>query len=246
MSRMISRLGHFRIVFAVLCITSTARCADWQVGRIEQVRKDVSSKTLYYVVNTPVTEDTTTYTISVHVQNRLVTASYDLDKLQSEPPVEWTENTPVWVQISDKTMFLKSATSGEYKLTISKSKSVAVMQPLTLDEIKVLNAGARQVTGNTAVGFGAKEAAQSQPQPVEAAQPAPQPPGGTLDISTVPYLADVFVDGKDMGYSPAKIRVSPGKHSVKVSKNGYQPYVKEVVVALDSEQKLDVTLEKKP
>lgn len=241
---MILRLSHFRTVFAVLCITTTAWCADWQVGRIEQVRKDVSSKVLYYLVNTPVTEDTTTYSISVHVQNRLLTASYDLDKVQSEPPVEWTENTPVWVEVSDKTLLLKSATSGEYKLTISKSKPAAVMQPLTLDEIKVLNAGARQVTGNTAVGFGAKEAAQAQP--VEAAQPAAPSPGGTLNISTVPYLADVFVDGKDMGYSPAKIRLSPGKHSVKVSKNGYQPYMKEVVVALDSEQKLDVTLEKKP
>ena len=240
---MISRLGHFRIVFVVLCAT-TAWCADWQVGRIEQVRKDVSSKVLYYLVNTPVTEDTTTYTISVHVQNRLVTASYDLDKVQSEPPVEWTENAPVWIQVSDKTLYLKSATSGEYKLTISKSKPVAVMQPLTLDEIKVLNAGARQVTDNTTVGFGAKEAAQAQP--VEAAQPDAQPAGGTLNVSTVPYLADVFVDGKDMGYSPAKIRVSPGKHSVRVSKSGYLPYVKEVVVALDSEEKLDVTLEKRP
>jgi hypothetical protein len=40
--------------------------------------------------------------------------------------------------------------------------------------------------------------------------------------------------------------VSPGKHSVRVSKSGYLPYVKEVVVALDSEEKLDVTLEKRP
>lgn len=239
-----ARFHSLAVSVVVLFFSSTLWCADWQVGRIDQVRKDVSSKVLYYLVNTPVTEDTTTYTISVHVQNRLVTASYDLDKVQSEPPVEWTENTPLWVQVSDKTLYLKSATSGEYKLTISKSKQAAVMQPLTLDEIKVLNAGARQVTENTAVGFGAKEAAQTQP--VEAAQPVTPPPGGTLNISTVPYLADVFVDGKDMGYSPAKIRVSPGKHSVRVSKNGYLPYVKEVVVALDSEQELDVTLEKKP
>jgi hypothetical protein len=243
---MMSRLRHFYTVFAVLLMAMTAWCADWQVGRIVQVKKDVASKTLYYVVNTPVTEDLITYTISVHVRNQLLTASYELNKAQSEPPVEWTENAPVWVEVEDKTLYLKGATSGEYKLVISKSKPAALMPPLTLDEIKVLNAGARPVAGNTAVGFGAKEAAQAQSQPAEIAQPAPLPPGGTLNISTVPYLADVFVDGKDMGYSPAKIRVSPGKHAVKVSKNGYQPFVKEVVVALDSEQKLDITLEKKP
>jgi hypothetical protein len=241
---MMARLRHFYTLLAVLLMAMTAWCADWQVGRIEQVKKDVASKTLYYVVNTPVTEDVITYTISVHVRNQLLTASYELDKVQTEPPVVWTENTPVWVQVADKTLFLRSATSGEYKLAISKSKSADVMPPLTLDEIKVLNAGARPVGGNSAVGFGAKEDAKSQP--ADAPKPAAEPPGGTLNISTVPYLADVFVDGKDMGYSPAKIRVSPGEHAVKVSKNGYQPYVKEVVVALDSEQKLDITLEKRP
>ena len=118
------------------------------------------------------------------------------------------------------------------------------MQALTLEEIKVLNAGARVTAGTDTVGFGAKEAAQQQE--VAAPKPAPELPGGTINISTVPYLADIFVDGKDMGYSPAKIRMSPGAHSVRVSKNGYTTFTKQVLVSIDKEEKLDVTLEKKP
>jgi hypothetical protein len=54
------------------------------------------------------------------------------------------------------------------------------------------------------------------------------------------------VDGKDMGYSPAKIRMSPGAHTVRVSKNGYTTFTKQVLVSIDKEEKLAVTLEKKP
>jgi hypothetical protein len=235
---------RFLVVFAILMFAGAAWSTDWQVGRIQQVKKDVSSKTLYYIVNTPVTEDVVTYTISVHVNKQLVTGYYELDKVQTAPPDDWSENAPVWVEVDDKTLYLKSAASGEFKLTISKNKPAPVMQPLTLEEIKLLNAGAQMAPGRSTVGFGAKEAAPAR----EAAttNPAPEPPGGTINISTVPYLADVFVDGKDMGYSPPKIRMSPGKHVVRVSKNGYRSFTKEVLVAVDTDQKLDVTLEKKP
>ena len=70
------------------------------------------------------TEDTTTYTISVHVQNRLVTASYDLDKVQSEPPVESTEVRPVSVSGLRQDPVPQKRDVGESQLTISKSKPV--------------------------------------------------------------------------------------------------------------------------
>ena len=237
---------RFCRLVAVVCLVFVGAVwsADWQIGRISQVKKDVNSKTLYYVVNTPVTEDVITYTISVHVNRQIVTGYYELDKAQSEPPSEWTENTPVWIQIQDKTMYLRSATAGEFKLTVAKSKPATLMTPLTLEEIRVLNAGARMTPGTSTVGFGAKEAAQQQE--ISTPKPAPEPPGGTISISTVPYLADIFVDDKDMGYSPAKIRLSPGKHTLRVSKNGFAPFTKQLVVAVDSEQELDVTLVKKP
>ena len=72
--------------FVILGATALALyAADWQVGRIQSVRKDVASKTLYYVVNTPVTEDVTTYTVAVHVNDKLVTGFYEQDKVQDAP-----------------------------------------------------------------------------------------------------------------------------------------------------------------
>lgn len=225
-------------------IVSAAYGAEWQVGRIQDVKKDVTQRVLYYVVNTPVTEQIVTYTISVHAKDQILTAFYDLDKAQSEPPSEWTENAPVWIDVQDKTVYLKSPTSGQLKLTLAKRKAAPMMRPLSVEEIKTLNAGAKLDPANSTVGFGAKEAAQAQE--ATAPKPEPVPPGGTVSISTVPYLADIFVDGKDMGYSPAKIRMSPGKHDIRVSKNGYIPFTRQVMVAADTEQSLDVTLDKKP
>jgi len=44
----------------------------WQPGRIVEVHKKVESKPLYWIVNTPITEDETTYTITVHVGTKLL------------------------------------------------------------------------------------------------------------------------------------------------------------------------------
>ncbi len=63
-----------------------------------------------------------------------------------------------------------------------------------------------------------------------------------MSISSVPYLAEVFVDGESMGYTPAKLKLAPGKHSFRCEKAGYKPWTKDITVTQGSELTLDATL----
>ena len=86
-------------------------------------------------------------------------------------------------------------------------------------------------------------AAAPAPAPAEPAPPpAPEPPTGVVSISSVPYLAEVFVDGESMGYTPAKLKLAPGKHSFRCEKAGYKPWTKDITVTQGSELTLDATL----
>lgn len=67
---------------------------------------------------------------------------------------------------------------------------------------------------------------------------------GKLLLSSVPDGADVYVDESFVGNAPATLKLSPGKHTVKVSQNGYKEWTKQVSVLADSEVNLKAALEK--
>ena len=68
---------------------------------------------------------------------------------------------------------------------------------------------------------------------------------GSVSIRSTPYLAEIFVDGNDMGYAPAKVNLAPGKHSVRLEKPGYKNWTKDITMTAGSELTLDATLERK-
>jgi hypothetical protein len=54
----------------------------------------------------------------------------------------------------------------------------------------------------------------------------------------------VFVDGESMGYTPAKLKLAPGKHSFRCEKAGYKPWTKDITITAGSELTLDATLDR--
>ena len=231
------------VLFALTCMPVVAADSPWQYGRIFDVSKSVATKTKAWVVNTPITEDETSYTISVRVQDKIIVGSYDLAPEESPPPEEWTTNYPVKVQLVGDRIYVRAPT-GNLRLRIVRRKTAKPMMPLTLDEKKRLD----QVEAPTGslVGFSddaksAGGAAPSQPAP----PPAPAPTTGTVNVRSTPYLSEVFVDGDSMGYTPAKIALPPGKHGFRVEKPGYKPWTKEMTITIGSELTLDASLEKK-
>jgi hypothetical protein len=220
----------------------------WQYGRIVDVRKSVSSRTKAWVVNTPITEDVTFYTIWVHLQDKVLTGNYELSPGDSAPPEEWITKYAVKVQLQGDTMYLRGPT-GAVRLHIIQRKAARPMLPLTTDEKKRL--AEMETPEQSLIGFSESKsggtATKSTPaEPAPAPPPSPVPPTtGTVNVRSTPYLSEVFVDGDSMGYTPAKIALPPGRHNFRVEKPGYKAWTKEMMITVGSELTLDASLEKK-
>jgi PEGA domain-containing protein/Ssp1 endopeptidase immunity protein Rap1a len=68
---------------------------------------------------------------------------------------------------------------------------------------------------------------------------------GTIVVTSVPDGADFYSDGPFVGNCPATLKLTVGKHTVRVSKDGYKDWSREITVLDGSEVKLTATLEKK-
>ncbi|MGO9402950.1 MAG: PEGA domain-containing protein [Terriglobales bacterium] len=81
-------------------------------------------------------------------------------------------------------------------------------------------------------------------------KPADQPvvpvkdANGRIALTSSPDGADIYVDDAFVGSAPATLRLSPGKHTIKVSQGGYKAWTKELSVVGSSEVSLKATLEK--
>jgi PEGA domain-containing protein len=238
----------WRILLLLLaCVPLVAAQSTWQYGRIVDVSKSVNTRTKAWVVNTPITEDEITYTISVHVQDKIIVGTYELTPEESAPPEEWTTNYPLRVRLASGRLYLRALT-GDLTLHVVRRKLAKLMTPLTAEEKKRLEqieAPAGSLVGfsdDKAAGAIAAKPAESASPPAPVVLPATM---GTVNVRSTPYLSEVFVDGDSMGYTPAKVSLPPGKHSFRVEKSGYKAWTKEIMITVGSELTLDANLEKK-
>lgn len=244
-----SSMKPSRLLFCVLLFISSGFAADslWQYGRIVDVHKSVNTRTKAWVVNTPIGDEVTVYTISVHVENSVFAGTYELSPEDAAPPPEWTAKYPVRVQMQGETMLVRAPTA-EVRLHIVQHKAARPMEPLTAEEKKTLAAMERPAPQESMIGFSKESPVETQStKPAEPVNVPPPPPAntGTITVRSTPYLSEVFVDGNSMGYTPAKISLPPGKHSFRVEKPGYKPWTKELTLTVGSELTLDADLEKK-
>ena len=236
-------------IFLWLLTSIPLLAADpWQYGRIGEVHKSVTTKTKAWVVNTPINEDQTSFTVSVHVMDKLLVGNYELTPEESAPPQEWTTNYPVKVQLQGDIMYVRSP-MGDVRLHIVQRKTSKLVQPLTPEEKKQLEQ--MEAPAQSVIGFSESSSKTGSEKAVPAAgeaapQPAPTPVNvGTVTVRSTPYLSEVFVDGDSMGYTPAKINLAPGKHAFRVEKPGYKAWTKEMMITVGSELTLDASLERK-
>ena len=235
------------LLFAAVGACNLSAQTAWQYARIVDVSKSVNTKTKAWVVNTPITEDEITYTISVHVQDKVIFGTYEMTPEESAPPEEWTANYPVKIQLTGDRMYVRGPT-GELSFHVVRRKVAKLMTPLTIDEKKQLEQ--MEAPAGSMVGFSSDKAESvSSSKPVESAPPpAPvnlPPTTGTVNVRSTPYLSEVFVDGDSMGYTPAKVSLPPGKHSFRVEKSGYKAWTKEITITAGSDLTLDASLDKK-
>jgi hypothetical protein len=240
-------LTRLLVVFLPFTSLAWAGGTPWQYGRIATVKRSVTTRTKAWVVNTPIGEDETTYTISVHLLDKLIVGTYDSSPEQGDPPMEWTANYPLPVRVEGDAMYLRAPAS-TLRLHIVQRKDARPMVPLTDDERKRLQE--LDAPSDSLIGFSGTGNQKSENRATaQVPPPAPPPPEptttGTVTVRSTPYLSEVFVDGDSMGYTPAKISLPPGKHIFRVEKAGYKPWSKEMTITIGSELNLEASLDKK-
>ena len=67
---------------------------------------------------------------------------------------------------------------------------------------------------------------------------------GKIMVTSTPDGAEVYVDEDLVGNAPATLKLSAGKHTVKVSQQGFKPWTRQVAVYAGSETNLKASLEK--
>jgi PEGA domain-containing protein len=67
---------------------------------------------------------------------------------------------------------------------------------------------------------------------------------GAVKIASQPEGADVWVDDAFVGNAPAQLKLTPGKHRIKVGKEGYKNWEKEITVSAGSELTINAPLKK--
>jgi hypothetical protein len=240
------------LAFALFPMFALAADSPWQQARIVEVKNTVDTRTTAWIVNTPIQDEETVCVIRVHLKDKILQGIYTLDKSQPPPPVEWVKNAPVRAQVVGDRLFLKGPNGHDYKLRVVGTKSAPMLDPWTQKEVTAEKAAAMtEEATHSMIGFDDKPEAAAPVKPAAAPAapvepppppPAPEPPSGLVSVSSVPYLAEVFVDGESMGYTPAKLKLAPGKHTFRCEKAGYKPWTKEITVTQGSELTLDATL----
>jgi len=226
--------------------------SPWQQARIVEVKQTVDTRTSTWIVNTPIQDEETVCVIRIHIKDKILQGIYTLDKAQPAPPPEWVKHAPVRAQIVGDRMFLKGPNGHDYKLRVVSAKTAPTLDPWTTQELTAEKEAAMTEEANhSMIGFDDKPATPEKPAVAPAPAPAqpppppaPEPPTGVVSVSSVPYLAEVFVDGESMGYTPAKLKLAPGKHSFRCDKAGYKSWTKDITVTAGSELTLDATLDR--
>ena len=71
---------------------------------------------------------------------------------------------------------------------------------------------------------------------------APTPIRGSVDISSVPAMADVYIDGKAVGRTPLVLDLLVGEHKVELRREGYVSKTQSIVVAEGKSSSLNIEL----
>ncbi len=68
---------------------------------------------------------------------------------------------------------------------------------------------------------------------------SPEAATAYLSVEVMPHGSQIFVDGMRSGSTPATLALSPGQHTIRVEREGFEPLVATVSLAADDESRVD-------
>ena len=111
------------VLLAFLVSECSVQAAEkpYETGRIIDVEKKSHERILYYLVNTPVTQDDPYYQLSLQLNNSVYVAEYTPRHAADSLPDDWRSGTEVQMKLSDKRhMWMKTPGGSELQLVIVK------------------------------------------------------------------------------------------------------------------------------
>lgn len=84
----------------------------------------------------------------------------------------------------------------------------------------------------------------ASPAPLQSAS-QPDPEAAVLvQVSSDPSAADIALDGNYAGSTPSQIKLKPGLHSIKITKEGFQPWERSITVEAGESRSVAAELQK--
>ncbi len=101
---LMKRIPASAALLAVLFSFSYLHAAEkqFEAGRIVTVEKKFHTRVLYYLVNTPVTQDDPYYAVSLQLGNTVLLTECTPRHAADELPDGWKDNSEVQIKVTDK------------------------------------------------------------------------------------------------------------------------------------------------
>ena len=94
---------------------------QFETGRIITVEKKFHTRVLYYLVNTPVTQDDPYYEVSLQLGDTVLLTEFTPRHAADDLPDGWTDNAEVQIKVTDKRhVWVKQSGGMELQLLIVK------------------------------------------------------------------------------------------------------------------------------
>lgn len=114
------RLRHpVWLLFLGMGASALAVEKPYQAGKIIGAQEKVNTRVLYYLVNTPVTEDDPYYQVSVQVGNTIYRGIHT-PRHGDSLPESWKPNTDVEVRIEGRRFYLRRPSGEEMDFAVAK------------------------------------------------------------------------------------------------------------------------------
>ncbi len=110
-------------LFAVLASVAVASAAErqYQKGQILEVEKKAHTRVLYYIVNTPVTQDDPYYDLSLQLGPQVYRAEYTPRHAADSLPDTWKAGTEVEMRLTGRrSLTVKGPEGVEVQLVVTK------------------------------------------------------------------------------------------------------------------------------
>jgi hypothetical protein len=108
------------VLFLGMAGIAQAAEKPYQAGKIADLQQKVNTRVLYYLVNTPITEDDPYYEMSVRIGNTVYGGVYTPKHRGDTLPVDWKPDAQVQVRIEGRHFYVKGSAGQDIDFAIAK------------------------------------------------------------------------------------------------------------------------------